>query len=72
MVLNFERVSVGTESMIIGGGVEDWDERDDVRIVNCNELVGFLFLSQVLEFVHYDVHGATSWFFIQLLMKACR
>ena len=43
MVLNFEGVPVGTKSMAIGGGVEDWDKRDDVWVVDCDKFIGSLF-----------------------------
>ena len=71
MVLNFERVSVGAESMTVGGRVKDWYERDDVRVIDRNELVGPFFLPQVLEFVHYDIHSAASWFLVQFLVESC-
>jgi hypothetical protein len=39
MVLNFERIPIGAESMTIGGRVENRDERDYIRVVDGNELV---------------------------------
>ena len=72
MVLNFERIPVGTESMTVGGRVEDRDERDDVWVVDRDELVGSLFFSQVLEFVHHDVHSTASRLFVHLFMESRR
>ena len=72
MVLNFERIPIGAESMTVGGRVENWHERDDVRVVDRDELVGSFFFSQVLEFVHHDVHGTASRLFVHLFMESRR
>ena len=39
-MLNFECVSIGAHSVAVGGRVEDWDERNNVRVVDGDELVG--------------------------------
>ena len=70
MVLNFKRVSIGAQSMTIGGRVEDRDERDYVWVVNGNELVRFFVLSQMLELVDHDIHGATPRLFVHLLVES--
>ena len=70
MILNFKRVSVGTKSMAVGGQIENWDERDYVRIIDGDELVGLFILSQVLELVHHDVYGALSGLFVHFFVKS--
>jgi hypothetical protein len=56
----------------VGGRVEDRDERDDVRIVDSDELVRFFVLLQVLKFVDDNIHGAASGLFVHLLMESRR
>ena len=69
MILNFERVVVGTEPVMIGGRGQDGNKRDDVGIVDRNEFVRIFGLPQVLVLVDNDIHGASSRFFVQFLMK---
>ena len=70
MILDFERVSVSSQSVTVGGGVENWDKRDYVGIVDGNEFVRLFVLPQVLELVNHYVHCATPGFFIQLLVES--
>ena len=64
MILNFKRVSIGTQSVTVGGQIEDRDERNNVRIVDSNEFVGLLVFPQMLEFVDYYVDRAASGFLV--------
>ena len=70
MILDFERVSISTQPVTVGGRIEDGDKRDDVWVVDGDELVGFLVFSQVLEFVDDDVHSATSRFLVHFVVES--
>jgi hypothetical protein len=56
----------------VGGRVEDRDEGDDVRIVDGDEFVGLLILSQMLEFVDYYIHSAASRLSVEFVVKPRR
>ena len=70
MILNFERVSVSTQPMTVGGRIEDRDKRDYVWVVDGYKFVGLLVPPQVLEFVDHNIHGATSRFLVHLFMES--
>ena len=55
--------------MAIGGRVEDWDEGNDIRIVDGDKLVGLFILAQMLEFVDHYIDRAASGFLVELVVK---
>ena len=70
MILNSEQIMVGAKSMLVGGRVQDWSERDDIGVVDHDEVVRICGFLQVLELVDDDVYHTSSWVFVQLLMES--
>ena len=56
--------------MVISGRLEYGDERYDIGIVRRNEFVRVVILVEVFELVDDDIDCTSSWFCVQLLMKA--
>ena len=55
---------------MISGRLEDGDERYNIGVVCCDELIRGGVLIEMLKFVDDDVDGTLSRFFVHLLVKA--